>query len=86
MAVAAISASGSAEAKGMDKAIVLVHGGFVENRAGKESTRSSRRTDTTSPSSKIRRHLSKQMSSLPRLRSALKRSQSSSSGIPTAAL
>jgi len=30
MAVAAISASGSAEAKGTDKAIVLVHGGFVD--------------------------------------------------------
>jgi triacylglycerol esterase/lipase EstA (alpha/beta hydrolase family) len=30
MAVAAISASGSAEAIGTDKAIVLVHGGFVD--------------------------------------------------------
>src|SRR6202521_524204 len=30
MAVAAISASGSAKAKGTDKAIVLVHGGFVD--------------------------------------------------------
>jgi pimeloyl-ACP methyl ester carboxylesterase len=30
MAVAAISASGSAQAKGTDKAIVLVHGGFVD--------------------------------------------------------
>jgi len=30
MAVAAISATGSAEAKGTDKAVVLVHGGFVD--------------------------------------------------------
>jgi hypothetical protein len=30
MAVTAISASGSAQAKGTDKAIVLVHGGFVD--------------------------------------------------------
>jgi basic membrane lipoprotein Med (substrate-binding protein (PBP1-ABC) superfamily) len=30
LAVAAISASGAAEAKGTDKAILLVHGGFVD--------------------------------------------------------
>ncbi len=30
MAVAAMAAAGSAEAKGTDKAIVLVHGGFVD--------------------------------------------------------